>query len=520
MSNDIKILWADDEIDLLKPHVLFLEQKGFKITTVNSGDKVLDLIKKEQFDIIFLDENMPGMSGLDVLPSIKAGKPSLPVIMITKSEEEHLMEDAIGSRISDYLIKPVHPNQILLAIKKNLDTSRLINEKTTSNYREEFSIIGATLSDKLTTDGWIEVFRKLVFWELELEKTRNEGMSEIFDAQKNEANQQFYKSVVQNYLNWINERGDDVPLMSHRLFNYKIAPYINNDSCTYMVLIDNLRYDQWNVIKPVLSELFRIEKDELYFSILPTATQFSRNAIFSGLLPSNIARQFPNLWKEEGETGGKNLNEQSFIESQLIRLRKDVKFTYNKITNLEAGKKLAEQIHDMATYNLNVIVYNFVDMLSHARTDMEVIKELAQDEAAYRSLTLSWFEHSPLLEIFRKIAEQKSMVIVTTDHGSVRVKNPVKVIGDRNTSTNLRYKQGRNLNYNPRQVFEIKKPEDAFLSKANISSSYIFAGESDFFVYPNSQNHFIKYYKDTFQHGGISMEEMLLPVITMYSKII
>jgi len=511
-----KILWADDEIELLKPHVLFLKEKGFDVTTVNNGMDAAELVEEESFDIVFLDENMPGMSGLETLSRIKETNPTVPVVMITKSEEETIMEEAIGSKISDYLIKPVNPNQILLSIKKNLENKKLINEKTTSNYQAAFRSIGMALSDRLDFDDWKEVYQKLVYWELELESGSDGVMEEVLTMQKTEANAYFAKYVADNYIDWLNGLGD-APLMSPNVIKERVVPHLD-DKPLFLILIDNLRYDQWKVIAPVLSDLYNVESEEIYCSILPTATQYARNSFFAGLMPSEIQKVYPNLWKNDEEEGGKNLHEEELLQGNLKRLGLDIKSSYNKITRLEAGRKLADNMSNLMNNQLNVIVYNFVDMLSHARTDMEVIRELADDDSAYRSLTLSWFEHSPLKQMLTNIAEKGGKVLITTDHGTIQVNDPVKVVGDRNTSTNLRYKLGRNLNYNPKEVFAITKPEDAYLPKSNVSSSYIFAKDRQYLVYPNNYNHFMNFYKDTFQHGGISLEEMLIPIAVLNPK--
>lgn len=513
---DVHILWADDEIDLLKPHVLFLEQKGYLVTTVNSGNEAIDKVREHHYDIVFLDENMPGITGLETLQVIKAEDPGLPVVMITKSEEEEIMEEAIGSKISDYLIKPLNPNQILLSLKKNLDEKRLVSQKATSDYQLDFRQIGMRLSDRLDASEWKEMYRKLTYWSQELERSRESGMDEVFKMQYSEANAQFFRFIKDNYLGWL-KSPSEAPLLSPSVFKNRIAPLLKQGDSrpVFMVVIDNLRFDQWKAIQPRLSEFFRVEEEEMYYSILPTATHYSRNALFSGLMPSEMERLFPNYWKNEDDEGGKNLHEDVFLEAQLKRLGLDLKWSYNKITNLNAGKKLSENFSNLLQNKLNVIVYNFVDMLSHARTEMEVIKELADDEAAYRSLTSTWFEHSPLLEILKQVAKSGARLVITTDHGTVKVDRPIKVIGDRNTNSNLRYKVGRNLDYNAKEVFEVKKPEEAFLPRINVSSVYLFAPESGFFVYPNNYNHFVNYYKDTFQHGGISLEEMIIPLIIL-----
>ncbi len=510
---ETKILWADDEIDLLKPHILLLNDKGYHVTTFTNGNDALEAFGKSHFDLVFLDENMPGMSGIETLSAIKNLNPDVPVVLITKSEEENLMEDAIGSKIDDYLIKPVNPKQVLLTIKKLIDNKRLVSEKTSMAYQQDFRRLGMTLGDKLSYDEWIDVYKKIVFWELELEKLDDPQMHEILTMQKQEANTQFTKFIEEHYLNWIKDR-DNAPLLSNELLKKKAFPLINDSTPVFFILIDNLRYDQWKIINPLISEYFRIDEEDMYTSILPTATQYARNAIFSGMMPLDMEKRFPQLWQNDDDEGGKNMHEEAFLADNIKRsLRKDCKFSYHKILTFEQGKDLVEQTNNLLQNDFNAIVFNFVDMLSHARTDMQMIRELANDDAAYRSLTLSWFEHSPLWDLLKKISQKKVKVIITTDHGTIRVKKPVKVIGDRSTNTNLRYKQGRNLNFNAKEVFLIKNPHDALLPKINISSSYIFAREDSYFVYPNNYNQFVNYYNETFQHGGISLEEMIIPVV-------
>jgi DNA-binding response OmpR family regulator len=512
------ILWADDEIELLKPHVLFLEDKGFVVETTTNGQDAIEMFSKNRYDIVFLDENMPGLTGLETLVRIKNINPAVPIVMITRSEEEHIMEDAIGSKIADYLIKPVNPSQILLCIKKNLDMRRLVGEKTTSSYQQEFRNIGMRLNDRLSHAEWAEIYRKLVYWELELGGSGDSGMFDVITMQKDEANLQFGKFVEQNYIDWL-KHDEKAPVMSHTLFRKKILPVIESTSDpVFFILIDNLRFDQWKMIAPVLSDEFRVLEEETYFSILPTATQYCRNAIFAGMMPSDIEKRFPKMWVNDEDEEGKNNYEEEFLNDQIQRLGKQFKCSYNKITKFEAGKELADNVSNLFQNKFNVIVYNFVDMLSHARTDMQVIRELADDESAYRSLTLSWFEHSPLLEIMRKIASRKVKIVISTDHGTIRVKEPSKLVGDRNTNTNLRYKQGKSLTYEKRDVFEVKNPSDAMLPKTNLSTTFVFAKQDRFFAYPNNYNHYVKFYRNTFQHGGISLEEMIIPCITLTNK--
>jgi DNA-binding response OmpR family regulator len=512
------ILWADDEIDLLKPHIIFLEQRGYDITPVNNGSDAVELCEDKHFDVVFLDENMPGLSGLEALTQIKNGKPNLPVVMITKNEEEQIMEEAIGSKIADYLIKPLNPNQILLSVKKILENKRLIIEKTNLNYQQEFRKISMAFMDEMNHEQWADIYKKLVFWELQLDSAENDDMSEVFDAQKTEANANFAKFVIKNYEKWLNDAKAEKPLMSHQIMKKKIFPEIGKGRPVFMILIDNLRFDQWKVIEPVISDYFTVEEEETYYSILPTTTAYARNAIFSGMLPSEMAKLQPDLWVGEDEDEGKNNFEEEFLEKQLRKNNLNIKSSYHKIKNLEEGRDLADTVTNLFQNDLNVIVYNFVDMLSHARTDMAMVRELAPDESAYRSITKSWLEHSPLMDIIRKIAERNARIVITTDHGTIRVKRPFKIIGDRSVNTNLRYKQGKNLGFDGNKVMQAMKPERMFLPKMNVSTSYVFAIEDQFFAYPNNYNYYVNFYKDTFQHGGVSLEEMIIPIIFLNSK--
>ena len=514
--NAIKILWVDDEIELLKPHLLFLEKKGYNVSTCNNGAEAIEKVDDENYDIIFLDENMPGLSGIETLSQIKVKLPNLPIVMITKSEEEYIMEEAIGAKIADYLIKPVNPNQILLSLKKNLDHSRLISEKTTSTYQQEFRKISLDLAMVNTFDEWIDLYKKLVHWEIELESIDDAGMIEILESQKNEANSQFFKFIQKNYQGWFED--EDKPMLSQDLFKEIIAPQINKDRGTLLIVIDNLRLDQLRVLEPIINNYYKKEKELSFYSILPTATQYARNAIFSGLTPLEMEKQHPQYWKNDIDEGGKNLFENEFLTAQLKRLNLNIKHEYFKITNMPKGRDLAANFKSTKDNDLTVVVYNFVDMLSHSRTEMEMIKELASDDKAYRSLTLSWFKNSPLLEMIQKAQEYGLKLIITTDHGTINTKNPTKVVGEKNISANLRYKTGRSLTYNDKDVYAVKNPKDIQLPTVHMSSSFVFAKEDLFVAYPNNYNHYVKYFKNTYQHGGISLEEMIIPCVIMDPK--
>lgn len=516
MTNGL-LLWVDDEIELLKAHIIFLEKKGYEVITVSNGIDAIDKCRQTTFDLILLDEMMPGLTGLETLQQIKEISPATPVVMVTKSEEENIMDQAIGSKIADYLIKPVNPNQILLTLKKNIHKKQIVTEVTQTSYQQNFGNIAMQIMESRTYDDWVDIYKRLVHWELELSST-NSSMTETLQMQKEEANIGFAKYVKNNYMDWMTASGDaERPLMSPDIFKKKVFPLLNSGEKVFLIVIDNFRYDQWRVIAQEAGDMFDIDED-MYMSILPTATQYARNAIFSGLMPSKIAEMFPELWVDEDEEEGKNLNEEPLIRTQIERFRRHDSFSYHKINGTAGGEKIIERLNELLRNDLNVIVVNFIDMLSHARTESKMVRELANTESAYRSITLSWFQHSVMSELLRKLSDTDCKVIITTDHGSIRASKAVKIVGDRNTNTNLRYKLGKNLNFSSKDVFVIKDPRKAQLPAPNLSTAYVFATGNSFFAYPNNYNYYVSYYKNTFQHGGISMEEMLIPLITLTSR--
>lgn len=517
-----KILWVDDEIDLLKAHQLYLTQKGFEVQTASNGIDALDLVKQEDFDIVFLDEQMPGMDGLTTLGELKKVSPSMPVIMITKSEEESIMEDAIGGKITDYLIKPVKPSQILLALKKVLDGKKLRDQKVNQSYQQDFRNIAMRFFDDLDENDWIEIYQKLVFWEREMERNRDNSMKEVLNNQLDEANTNFGRFVARNYLDWVNTSNPDhKPILSPDVLSQTTFNHLGEGyDSVFFILIDCLRYDQWKTFEPIIADLFYINKEQAYYSILPTATQYARNAIFSGLHPLDLSERYSQYWKNDDEEGGKNLHEGELVTEHLKRARINARHSYNKVITLDDGKALADNVLNLMNNDINFMVFNFIDLLSHSRTEMNIIRELAPNEAAYRQISKSWLENSPFLAMLRKLATKNVKIVIATDHGTIRVKKPSRIIGDRKTTTNLRYKQGRNLNYDTKSkhLFSVKNPSDARLPQSNVSSSYVFAMEDYFFAYPNNYNHYVNYYKDTFQHGGISLQEMIIPIVELSSK--
>ncbi|MCI6130622.1 T9SS response regulator signal transducer PorX [Prevotella sp.] len=510
------LLWVDDEIEMLRAHIIFLEKKGYDVTTVNNGNDAIEECRKRNFDLVLLDEMMPGITGLETLQQIKEISPSTPIVMVTKSEEENIMDQAIGQKIADYLIKPVNPSQILLALKKNIHKKQIVTEVTQTGYRKEFQDIAMRIMDCNTLDDWKDIYRRLVRWELEL-SSADSDMTEMLQMQKEEANNSFAKFVRKNYLSWVAPGTTQRPLMSPDIFKKCVFPAVNNGEKVFLIVIDNFRYDQWRTLAQDIGEMFDVNED-MYMSILPTATQYARNAIFSGLMPEQIERMFPDLWVDEDEEEGKNINEEPLVRTQIERYRRHDTFSYHKINDSAAAERLIERLGELKKNDINVVVLNFIDMLSHARTESKMVRELANNESAYRSITLSWFRHSVVGELLKALAQTDCTVIITTDHGSIRASKPIKIIGDRNTNTNLRYKLGKNLNCQSKEVFVVKNPHEAQLPAPNLSTSYVFATGNSFLAYPNNYNYYVSYYKDTFQHGGISMEEMLIPLVTLKKR--
>ena len=509
-------MWVDDEIEMLRAHIIFLEKKGYDVTTVNNGNDAIEECRKHNFDLVLLDEMMPGITGLETLQQIKEISPSTPIVMVTKSEEENIMDQAIGQKIADYLIKPVNPSQILLALKKNIHKKQIVTEVTQTGYRKEFQDIAMRIMDCNTLDDWKDIYRRLVRWELEL-SSADSDMTEMLQMQKEEANNSFAKFVRKNYLSWVAPGTTQRPLMSPDIFKKCVFPAVNNGEKVFLVVIDNFRYDQWRTLAQDIGEMFDVNED-MYMSILPTATQYARNSIFSGLMPEQIERMFPDLWVDEDEEEGKNINEEPLVRTQIERYRRHDTFSYHKINDSAAAERLVERLGELTKNDINVVVLNFIDMLSHARTESKMVRELANNESAYRSITLSWFRHSVVGELLKALAQTDCTVIITTDHGSIRASKPIKIIGDRNTNTNLRYKLGKNLNCQSKEVFVVKNPHEAQLPAPNLSTSYVFATGNSFLAYPNNYNYYVSYYKDTFQHGGISMEEMLIPLVTLKKR--
>jgi len=518
-----KLLWVDDEIDLLRSHIIFLSEKGYEVDTAMNGSDAIEAVKEKAYDLIFLDEMMAGMGGLETLAQIKDINQNIPVVMITKSEEETLMNDAIGGRISDYLTKPVNPSQVLLVCKKILEGKKISGQYAAKDYLQDFNEISRALSTNPDFAEWIDIYLKLVNWEVELDVHPEIGLQQTLNDQKREANKEFSKFVEKNYRGWINTIGDAyTPTLTTEITEKYVLNHLNNEGASvFYFVLDCLRMDQWMVMEKHLRDLFKIEK-EYYYAILPTSTPYARNALFSGLFPSEIERYYPDLWSG-GDDDENSMNKyekellQLLLDRKKIKLRNDLK--YIKIIDPEVGRNFEQNILSYKNNHFTAVVVNFLDMIAHGRSDSDILKEIAPDEPAYRSLTNSWFTHSSLLGTLKAIAKMDRVkIVITTDHGSIRSLRGAKVLGDREASTNLRFKYGRNLKVDDKHAVYIKNAQEYKLPKRGVTINYIIAKEDYYFVYPTDYHKYLSHYKDTFQHGGISLEEIILPVITMEPK--
>lgn len=515
MSPAKHILWADDEIEYLKPHILFLKQHGYSVTPVVAGSDVIDMLKKDpsRWDVILLDENMPGLTGLETLRELRLINPDVPVVMITKNEEEGLMDKAVGNQISDYLLKPVNPRQILLTLKKLLDAQELIAQQVTTDYHREFLDISAAVETASSFDDWTRLYTRLTRRAVDL-VDRNTAVYSLLESQHEDAQKAFFRYVRTNYQNWID--GDDShPLLSHQVLEKYAIPELHQGLKPVLILMDNFRLDQWLTVKPLFTERFDIAEATLFCSLLPTVTQYARNSLFSGLLPAQIQKRYPELWIDEESESGKNLNESVLTRNLLDRngLASKTLAFHKANDSLQLNRIITDFGNDKADFT--IIVVNFIDILSHSKTDSAMIRELASNDAAYRSITLSWFTHSPFTRLLDAVAASGRPLFFTTDHGSQLVNSPLEIVTEKDVKGSLRYKVGRNMAFPQRDVFAVHNPSAVGLPAISPAYEYIFAPPGKYFVFPQNKNLFATRYRGTYQHGGISMEEMLVPFITL-----
>lgn len=516
--SQVKILWVDDEIDYLKPHIKFLEDRGYVVYTATNSSDALEMLQKENFDILFLDENMPGMRGMTMLEHARSKNITIPVVMITKHEEEHLMEEALAHRITDFLIKPVNPSQILLTLKKVLDKKDIQKKKTIDDFQQDYRELIMNLSPSMTIEEWKEVYKKIVDYEIRFQSLNETIFNNTILSLKEEANEVFAKYFTHYYPDWLSEAETTAITFSHTLLKKHLFPHLDNNSRVFFILIDNLRYDQWVMFKPIFEEYFQIINEDLYCSILPTTTEYARNSLFSGLLPNGIAQLYPDFLEGDEDISSKNQFEDELFINYLKRYGKNLKVDFFKILHPPMAQRYIKSINELKDNNVNVLVYNFIDTFAHAKTEVELVKELAKDEVSYRAVTYNWFIHSILIDVIKWAAENHFSIFLTTDHGSVQIKNPIKIIGDRETNTNLRFKTGKNLSTDEKKVYWVRKPNQIGLPIQNVSDTYVFALKYDFFVYPNNYQYYSRYFADSFQHGGISLEEILVPYVFMTPK--
>lgn len=513
MKKNLHILWVDDEIEMLKPFILFLTNKGFILNTTTNGDDAIVMVVNNHYDLIILDEIMPGMDGITTLNEISKINPEIPVIMLTKNEEEGLMETAIAKQISEYLIKPVNPNQILMAIKRIFQTEEIRLNRVGQEYSQFVANLNRKLFSAPDFKEWIEIYKEICKWDLIIDEMNDENLKQTHFLEKRNCNTEFCNYIEDHYKNWLS--CNDRPNLSFDVVSQYIIPQLEANKTIYFLILDCLRYDQYLAIEPFIKEYFDIELDS-YYSILPTATPFSRNAIFSGLLPVDIAKRFPEYWLENNELdNSRNRNEHQLLDEHVedLGFKLNPPSKYIKVFNIEEGNFVLRKIDSFKNDKLVVLVYNFLDLLAHHRSKDQILQETIPDEEAFRAFTKHWFFHSSLFEAIKLISKQEnSVLVISTDHGSIRVTRATQVVGDKDTSITVRYKEGKNLSCNEKHALFLKNPKEFGLPQRNIVNNFIFSKDDYYFVYPNSYHQYQKQYNGTFQHGGVSMEEMILPV--------
>jgi DNA-binding response OmpR family regulator len=513
-----KILWIDDEIEALRPHILYLNEKSYDVTPVSNGDDAISMIKTFRYDVILLDQMMPGQDGMSVLARVRELDSTIPLIMVTQCREDELINEALGKRISDFLVKPIGGAQIASTLKRVLDQTKIIEEQVPHKYTEDFNQIRLIKDSAPDWRNWAEIYLKLVEWDLEFDLLGETGLEETHLEQKKECNALFSDYVAENYTRWI--RGEDAPVLSVDVLDRFVIPHLRKNKQVYFIVVDCLRLDHWLAIEPLLQPYYYIDQS-CYYSILPSATLYSRNALFSGLFPLELSEKFPQYWLENSENQtSTNRFEKQLLQSKLrnagLRLKPGLR--YFKIFDAKGGNEYIRQVSSFERISLSALIVNFIDILTHQRSQLDVLQQIAPDESAFRSLAKSWFAHSALFEILKIISPRDAVVVLTTDHGSVLGNRPTKAFGNRQTSTSLRFKVGTDLACDEGQAVYIKQPNSYKLPAESSNKNYIIAKDDYYFVYPNQFHEYTRQFRGGFQHGGISMGELIVPVVTMTSR--
>jgi DNA-binding response OmpR family regulator len=519
MPRPRSILWVDDEVESLSSHILFLQEQGFNVEKAAHGDDALALLQRTAYGVVLLDEQMPGRRGLDLFRAIRALDLTLPVVMVTKSEEPATLKDAIGADISDYLVKPVNPRQVLSVVTRILEGDRIRQQRLSRDFATRFRELEARRAGVLDWRSWTELVVELAEWEFRLGQAEEPGLSEALQSLQASLRQDFARFIDQQYAGWLRGTRADRPPLSVDIVPEFVEPALRQHKKALLVVVDCLRLDQWEAIRPLISTRFDVETS-YYFSIVPTATPFARNAIFSGLLPAALQAAHPHWWRDQDESS-LNAHEHELLSAQLERrYGRQIPVRYEKVFTAADGEALLTRLPShLAAEGVTALVFNFIDQLTHGRTENSTLFEVARDAPALRSLTRTWFERSALWGALREAERRNVPVLLTTDHGSIHCHSPATVFARRDATANLRYKFGEDLRTQEREAAIVVDDLASFGLPARAPGTRLLLATGDrFFVYPTKLREYQARYRGAFLHGGVTPEEMVLPIALLTAR--